>query len=88
MKLKKDFKLCRVLDETIVIPTGEVSKSFYGMVKLNESAADIWSWIEEGADEAALTEKLADKYELSCEKATADVKAFISQMTEAGLLEV
>ena len=88
MKIKEDFKLCHVLDETIVVPTGETSKSFYGMIKLNESAVDIWNWIEDGVSESDLAKKLAEKYELSMEKANEDIKAFISQMTEAGLLDV
>ena len=78
----------RVLDEAIVIATGEMSKNFHGMVKLNDSGADIWEWISEGNDEIAVAKKLSEKYELSEEKAIADTKAMISQMADAGLLEV
>ena len=88
MKIKEGFVLRRVLDEAIVIATGEMSKSFHGMVKLNDSGADIWEWISEGNDEATVAKKLSEKYELSEEKAAADTKAMISQMADAGLLEV
>ncbi|MBE6911965.1 MAG: PqqD family protein [Ruminococcaceae bacterium] len=88
MKIKEGFVLRRVLDEAIVIATGEMSKNFHGMVKLNDSGADIWEWISEGNDEKAVAKKLSEKYELSEEKAIADTKAMISQMSDAGLLEV
>ena len=88
MKIKEGFVLRRVLDEAIVIATGEMSKNFHGMVKLNDSGADIWEWISEGNDEIAVAKKLSEKYELSEGKAIADTKAMISQMADAGLLEV
>ncbi len=88
MKIKEGFVLRRVLDEAIVIATGELSKSFHGMVKLNDSGADIWEWIAEGMDEVSVAKKLAEKYELPEEKAVADTKAMISQMADAGLLEI
>ncbi len=87
MKIKDGFVLRRVLDEAIVIASGEVSKDFHGMVKLNDSAADIWEWVAEGLNEAEIASKLAEKYELDIEKAASDVKSMISQMADAGLIE-
>lgn len=88
MKIKEGFVLRRVLDEAIVIASGKASRDFHGMVKLNDSAADIWEWIAEGLEEDAIASRLAEKYELPAEKAKADTAAMIAQMTEAGLLEV
>lgn len=88
MKIKEGFVLRRVLDEAIVIATGELSKSFHGMVKLNDSGADIWEWVSEGLDEASIAKKLSEKYEIPEEKAAADTKAMLSQMADAGLLEI
>lgn len=87
MKIKDGFVLRRVLDEAIVIASGEMSKTFNGMVKLNDSAADIWTWISEGLTENEVSQKLAEKYELTAEKAALDTKDMISQMLKAGLLE-
>lgn len=88
MKIKEGFVLRRVLDEAIVIASGKASREFHGMVKLNDSAADIWGWISEGLSEAEVAACLAEKYELSQEKAQADTASMISRMTEAGLLDV
>lgn len=88
MKIKEGFVLRRVLDEAIVIASGKASHDFHGMVKLNDSAADIWEWISKDLSEADIAVRLAEKYELSEEKAKADTASMISQMAEAGLLEV
>lgn len=88
MKIKDGFVLRRVLDEAIVIASGKASHDFHGMVKLNDSAADIWEWISKGVSESDIAARLAEKYELPIDKANADTSAMISQMSEAGLLEV
>ena len=88
MKIKNGFVLRRVLDEAIIIATGEVSKEFHGMVKLNDSAADIWEWISEGYEVETIASKLSEKYELTLDKAFEDVKNMLSQMSDAGLIEL
>ncbi|MBR5543534.1 MAG: PqqD family protein [Oscillospiraceae bacterium] len=88
MKIKEGFVLRRVLDEAIVIASGEASKNFHGMIKLNDSAADIWTWISEGLDESEIAKKLSEKYELSEEKAKEDTESMIKQMSDAGFFEI
>ena len=87
MKIKEGFVLRRVLDEAVVVTVGEASKTFHGIVKLNDSAADIWEWISRGLSKDEIALELAKKYELSDAKAIADVDAMIKQMSEAGLIE-
>ena len=48
MKIKDGFVLRSVMGNNVVIAVGEASKSFRGMVQLNESAAEIWKHIENG----------------------------------------
>lgn len=87
MKIKDGFVLRRVLDEAIVVASGEASKNFHGMIKLNDSAADIWGWISEGLSESEIAAKLAEKYEIAPQKAAEDTRAMIEQMLEAGIFE-
>ncbi len=86
MKIKQGFVLRRVLDEAIVVASGEASKTFHGMIKLNDSAADIWQWISEGKEVGEIAGLLSEKYEISLEKATVDTEAMIKSMTENGFL--
>lgn len=87
MKIKEGFVLRRVLDEAIVVASGEASKNFHGMIKLNETAAVIWELITEGNSEEEIAKKLSEKYEISLEQAAADTKAMIAVMAEKGIIE-
>jgi len=88
MKIKPGFVTRKVMDETVAVPTGEAAKSFHGMIKLNDTAAFIWSAIEEGLDEQGIADKLVAEYEgITAEKALADVNATIAKLREAGILE-
>ncbi len=87
MRIKEGFVLRRVLDEAIVIASGEASKSFHGMIKLNDTAADVWQWLSEGKTEEEVAKALAEKYEISLELAAADTKSMLATMAEKGFLE-
>lgn len=87
MRIKQGFVMRNIAGQAVAIATGEASKSFHGMVKLNGTGADIWRGVEEGLDEAAIAERFAAKYEVDPERAREDVDAFIARMREAGLVE-
>ncbi len=87
MKIKEGFVLRRVLGDVIVVPSGEVSKDFHGMIKLNDSAADIWEWISAGKSEEEISKLLSQKYDISKEKAESDTRAMIEKMLSIGLFE-
>ena len=53
MKIKSGYVIRQVMGNYVVIATGEESRGFHGMVKLNETAANIWSYISEGKSEEA-----------------------------------
>ena len=87
MRIKQGFVMRDVAGQAVAIATGEASKSFHGMVKLNGTGADIWRGVEEGLDDASIAERIAAKYEVNLDRARRDVDAFIARMREAGLVE-
>ena len=87
MKLKKGFVLREVAGQTLVIATGEASKSFKGMIKLNESAKTIWQWLIDGEDSEKIAAKLAQTYDLDAEAAKQEADRFLKKMEEAGFFE-
>lgn len=87
MRIKQGFVMRDVAGQAVAIATGEASKSFHGMVKLNGTGADIWRGVEEELDEAAIADCIAAKYEVDPGRARQDVDAFIARMREAGLME-
>lgn len=69
MRIKQGFVMRDVAGQAVAIATGEASKSFHGMVKINGTGADIWRGVEEGLGEAAIAERIAAKYEVDPERA-------------------
>ncbi len=87
MKIKKGFVMRKVAGSAVVIATGEASKSFHGMVRLNATGADIWQGVADGLDENAITDRLMESYEVDREKAYEDVVTTVNKMKEAGFIE-
>ena len=57
MKIKKGYVIRKVMGNNVVIATGEASRNFHGMIKLNDSAKFIWELLEAGkSTEEILTE--------------------------------
>lgn len=87
MKLKEGFVLRKILGDAIVVAEGEMSKSFHGMIKLNDTAADIWEWFAAGKSGEETASLLADKYEISVDEAKTDVLAVAEKLIAAGIME-
>lgn len=86
MRIKEGFVLRQVAGQTMVIATGEASKDFHGIIKLNATGKEIWQGLTDGLSKEQIIEKIVAQYEVEVEKATEDVEAMIKQMTEAGFL--
>jgi len=93
MKIKEGFVLRQVADNWVVLPVGQASVNFNGMISLNESGALLWRTLEQGGDRdaqdvrTALTDALLDEYDVGREEALADVDAFLTALTKAGCME-
>lgn len=82
MRIKNGFVLREVAGQVMVIATGEASKDFHGMIKLNSTGKDIWLGLQKGLSEEEIAKSLEEKYEVDSEKAAQDTRAFIQQMEE------
>ena len=47
MKIKNGFVVRSVGGENVVVPVGEMSKKFHGMINLNETGALLWNFYSE-----------------------------------------
>lgn len=86
MRIKDGFVLREIAGQIMVIATGEASKDFHGMIKLNETGRDIFVALQEKCSEDEIITRLQAKYEIDREKAAEDTKAFLVQMKDAGFL--
>ena len=62
MKIKKGYVIRKVMGNNVVIATGEASRNFHGMVKLNDTAAEIWGYLAEGLSEEDICKSMLEKY--------------------------
>lgn len=87
MKIIKGFELCQVMGKTMAVPSGALSRTFPGMIKMNEPSADIWRWIEAGHDLAEIESLYAQTYDIPAAQAAEEVQQVIAMMRQAGILE-
>lgn len=84
LKTKKGFLLRKLGDESMAVAIGEASKSFNGMIRLNDTGAFYWKELEKGSSEDDLTAKTLERYE-GVDEATArqDVRDFLQSIEVA-----
>ncbi len=86
-KLKNGFMLRTVGGQQVVVAVGEASKSFNGIIRLNETGALLWNILSEGADEEKLLAAMLEEYDIDESRAEADIAAFIAKLNGADILE-
>ena len=86
MKLSENFVLRQVADTWVVLPVGQASVDFNGMLTLNESGAILWNALAAVGDREALADALLAEYEVDRATALADVDEFLLKLKDIGCL--
>ncbi len=84
MKIRDGYLLKEVAGNHVVVPVGNVS--FDGMLTLNETALLIWKKLEQGCEEADLISAFLEEYDVTEERAKADISAFVEKLRKADIL--
>ena len=87
MKIKNGFVVRPVAGQHMVVALGEASKSFNGIIKLNDSARIIWDMLAVGAEREAIVTRLLEEYDVARAILEADCDKFIQSLQENGILE-
>ena len=88
MRIKTGFILKEVAGEFIAIPFDSEYESGGAMVSLNSTGAFLWENLQEEQSEEDLCKALMEQYGIDIELAKSAVDAFVSDLKEAGLLEM
>lgn len=88
MKTNPCYMFRKVLDEAMLIPTGEATQDFNGILTLNETAEFIWTHIDESESPEDLANKLADAFEVEKETAYQDVCSMLYELELKGMIDV
>ena len=87
MKIKNGFVLREVGGESVVVPVGEMSKAFHGMINVNETGAFLWKFFSEehSIDEGVAA--LLKEYDVEESIAREDVEKFVETIESNGFAE-
>ena len=87
MKIKEGFVLRNVVDEFIVMPTGDNIAKFEGAVVLNEVSAFIFKQLENPVSREDLLTAMLNEYDVDEATAAADLDALLEKFAEMGVLK-
>lgn len=87
MKIKDGFVLRNVVDEFIVMPTGDNIARFEGAVVLNEISAFIYRQMENPVSRDDLLTAVLNEYDVDEATAAADLDALLDKLADMGILE-
>lgn len=87
MKIKDGFVLRNVVDEFIVMPTGDNITKFEGAVVLNEVSAFIFRQLENAVSREDILSAVLNEYDVDEAQAEKDLDALLKQFDSMGILE-
>lgn len=87
MKIKDDFVLRKVADSYVVVPVNSLTLDFNGVINLNETGAFLFEQLQKGVEKDELIAKMISEYDVTKEKASADIDIFINKLKDANVFE-
>lgn len=87
MKIKEGFLLRNVAGNHMVVPIGQATLDFNGMMSLNETGAFLFSKMIEGTTREKLIEAVMTEYGIDEKLAQQDVDNFIKKVEGEDLFE-
>lgn len=87
MKIKDGFVVRDLAGQSIVVALGEASKTFNGMIKLNDTGRLIWDMLSVGKTKEEIVDRFTAEYDVAREIADGDVTAFIETLQGADIIE-
>lgn len=78
--------LRNVAGKYIVVPVGEETMDFNGIITTNETGAFLWKSLENEISQADLLKAFLNEYEIDEQIAAEDLSDFIKKLSDADLL--
>lgn len=86
MRQNENFILRKTADLTVILPVGEASLQFPGMISVNEAGEFLWNAMAGEQTLDSLAEALTGEYQVELAQARADAAAFVEKLRQAGAL--
>ncbi len=82
MRQNPDFVVRKVAGEMVLVPIARDAADLESVFTLNEVGARIWELIETCADERAIAKALTEEYEVTEDRAFADVAELLRNLRD------
>lgn len=87
MKVKSGYIIREISDNYVVVPTGQATVNFNGMITLNETGAFLWKQLTEEKSLELLIVDFMKEYDVDEDTAKEDIEEFIEKLRDADLIE-
>ena len=84
MKQNPDYILRTVAGSTVLVPVGDATKDFPGMITMNATSAFLWETLSQSQTAESLMEALCSRYDVTPQQAKEDVDKFLHTLTLVG----
>ena len=86
MQLKYQYEIMEVEGKEFAVPLDNSPGDYNGVIKLNKTAKVIFELLQEETTEEAIVEEMGRRFDAPRETMAEDVKKFVAQFREKGLL--
>lgn len=87
MKVKAGLISHKIGEQYVTVASGDAGNAFNGMMRSNDTAAQILQMLEHEISEEQIVDQLYAQYDAPREAIAADVHQIIEQIRSAGLLD-
>lgn len=87
MKLVEGFCIRKILDDTVIIPTGKAAHCLSGLIGVNETGEFLFELLQSEQTMDSLLAALLEEFDVEVDVAKADVEAFVNVLVENEMLE-
>lgn len=87
MKLRGEFVVRQVMDNTVAIPVGQTALRLNGMILLNDVSKLIWTCLEQETSIESTVTAVTDAFDVSSDEARTDILEFCDKLRKLQLLE-
>lgn len=86
LRVSNEMIVREIAGENILVPIGQTALKVHGIISLSESGLLLWKKLQEECTEEDLINVILGEYMIDRATAVDDVKAFVMQMREVGIL--
>lgn len=85
IRINEGYKLKQIIDEYVIIATGDKAVKFSAVLVLNEVGVLVFKMLQEGKSEKEIAQALVAEFGIDEATAAADVKRFVDKLINDGV---